>query len=81
MTSKESNKKKTNISTIIIRIAAIILLIVGLVLIFNKQIRNQMVKQNQSKALSSLTVKKVEQNQKRKGCLILIKLKKLILHK
>lgn len=77
MTSKESNKKKTNISTIIIRIAAIILLIVGLVLIFNKQIRNQMVKQNQSKALSSLTVKKVEQNQKKKGMFDFDKVKEI----
>lgn len=71
------NKKKTNISTILIRIAAVILLIVGIVLIFNKQIRNQLVQQNQSQALTSLTAKKVEKNQKKKGMFDYSKVKEI----
>lgn len=77
MTSKESKKNKSSVTTIIIRIVAIILLLVGLVLIFNKQIRNHIVQQNQSKALSSLTVKKVEQNQKKKGMFDFDKVKEI----
>ena len=61
------NKKKRNVGQILLRIAAIILLIVGLILIFNRQIRNQMVRQNQSKALGSLTAEKIEKNQKKEG--------------
>lgn len=58
------NKKKRNVGQILLRIAAIILLIVGLILIFNRQIRNQMVQQNQSKALGSLTAEKIEKTKK-----------------
>lgn len=71
------NEKKTSVSTIIIRIAAVILLIVGLVLIFNKQIRNQLVRQNQSQALTGLTAKKVEKNQKKKGMFDYSKVKEI----
>ena len=60
------NKPKSSVSTILIRIFAVILLIVGLVLIFNKQIGNQMISHNQQSTLTSLTRKKVEQNQKKK---------------
>ena len=59
------NKQKSSVSTILIRIFAVILLIVGLVLIFNKQIGNQMISHNQQSTLTSLTRKKVEQNQKK----------------
>lgn len=60
-------KQKTSLSTILIRVLAVILLIVGLVLIFNKQISNQMISHNQKSTLTTLTRKKVEQNQKKKG--------------
>lgn len=71
------NKKKTSISTILIRIAAVILLIVGIALIFNKQIRNQMVRQNQAQALTNLTAKKVKHNQKKKGMYDFSKVKEI----
>lgn len=71
------NKKKTSISTILIRIAAVILLIVGIALIFNKQIRNQMVRQNQTQALTNLTAKKVKHNQKKKGMYDFSKVKEI----
>ena len=48
--TKKSNSKKTWI----IRIAAIILLIIGLGMIFNSQIRDMMVRQNQTTALKKL---------------------------
>ena len=60
-------KKKRNVRVIVTRVIAIILLLVGLVLIFNKQIRNVMISQNQNKAMTSLTSKKVAQNEKKKG--------------
>ena len=44
--TKKNNSKKTWI----IRIAAIILLIIGLGMIFNSQIRDMMVRQNQTTA-------------------------------
>jgi hypothetical protein len=47
--TKKNNSKKTWI----IRIAAIILLIIGLGMIFNSQIRDMMVRQNQTTALKS----------------------------
>ena len=61
------NKHKTSISTIVIRILAIILLIVGLVLIFNKQISNHMISHNQQSTLTGLTKKEIEKNQRKKG--------------
>ena len=61
------NKQKTSVSTILIRVFAVILLIVGLALIFNEQIGNQMISHNQRTALTSLTRKQVDQNQKKKG--------------
>lgn len=67
------NKPKRSVSTILIRIFAIILLIVGLVLIFNKQIGNQMISHNQQSALTSLTRTKVKQNQKKKATSSLLK--------
>ncbi|MBN6050280.1 class A sortase [Lactobacillus helveticus] len=61
------NKRKTSVSTIVIRILAVILLIVGVVLIFNKQISNYMISHNQQSTLTSLTKKEVEKNQRKKG--------------
>lgn len=60
-------KKRGNARVIVTRIIAIILLIVGLALIFNKQIRNYLITQNQNQAMTSVTRKKVERNQKKKG--------------
>lgn len=63
----EKKKKERNTRVIVIRILAVILLIVGLALIFNKQIRNVIISQNQNRAMTSLTTKKVAQNEKKKG--------------
>lgn len=65
--AKENKNKKRDVKLIVIRVLAIILLLVGLALIFNKQIRNQMISRNQTSTMTSLTKKKVEQNQKKKG--------------
>ena len=65
------NKKRHNVKLIVTRVLAIILLIVGLALIFNKQIRNYLITQNQNSAMTTISKKKVEQNQKRRGCLTL----------
>lgn len=62
-----NKKKKRDAKTIVLRILAIILLIVGLLLIFNKQIRNQIVIHNQNQAMGQVTRKNIEQNQKKKG--------------
>ena len=61
--TKKNNSKKTWI----IRIAAIILLIIGLGMIFNSQIRDMMVRQNQTTALKKLNKETVKKNQKKKG--------------
>lgn len=58
---------KKNKRNIWLRVVAIILLLVGLVLIFNKQISNMMVSQNQASALSSLNRDSIEKNKKKKG--------------
>lgn len=60
-------KKKRNVRLIVTRVLAVILLLIGLALIFNKQIRNVLITQNQNSAMTQVTRKKVEQNQKKKG--------------
>lgn len=60
-------QKKRNVKAIIYRVLAGILLIVGLALVFNVQIRNFLISQNQNSALTSVTQKKIAQNQKKKG--------------
>lgn len=70
-------KQRSNASAIIIRVIAIILLIVGIALIFNKQIGNQMIRHNQTSALSGLTRKKIKQNQKKKGMYDFTKVKSM----
>lgn len=60
-------KSKSDKKSLIIRIIAIILLVAGIVLIFNKPIGDWMIRQNQQSTLSSLTKKKVEANKKKKG--------------
>ncbi len=69
--------QKHDVKTIVIRILAIILLLVGLALIFNKQIRNQMISHNQTQAMTSLTRKRVKQNQKKKGMFDFSKVKEV----
>ncbi len=59
-------KKKTNISRIILRVLGIILLIVGVALIFNKQISNQMIRHNQQSTLNGLNKSKVTENLRKK---------------
>ena len=63
--TKKNNSKKTWI----IRIAAIILLIIGLGMIFNSQIRDMMVRQNQTTALKKL-LKRIK---RKKECLIFLR--------
>lgn len=65
----------------IVRIAAIILLIIGLGMIFNSQIRDLMVRQNQTTALKKLNKETVKKIKPKKECSIFQKLKKLILER
>lgn len=68
---------KKNKRNIWLRIVAIVLLIIGLVLIFNKQISNMMVSQNQASALSSLNRDSIEKNKKKKGMFDYSKVKEI----
>lgn len=70
-------KQRSNASAIIIRVIAIILFIVGSTLIFNKPIVNQMIRHNQTSALSGLTRKQIKQNQKKKGMYDFAKVKSM----
>ena len=70
-------KKKTNISIIILRVLGIILLIVGVALIFNKQISNQMIRHNQQSTLNGLNKSKVTENLRKKGMYDFSKVKSL----
>ena len=58
--------KKHDAKTIIIRVLAVVLLLVGLVLIFNKQISNYIISKNQTSTMTTLTKKTVDKNQKKK---------------
>lgn len=72
-----AQKKKSNFTVVLLRIGAVILLIVGLILIFNKPISNQMISHNQHQAMTSLTRKKVLQNEKKKGMFNFAKVKEV----
>ena len=65
--------KNTTKKTWIIRIVAIILLIVGLGMIFNSQIRDIMVRQNQITALKKLNKETVKKIRRKRECLIFLK--------
>lgn len=68
MTSKASkNTKDHPVRRIILRLVAVILFLLGLALVFNRQISAFLVKQNQTAALKGLTRDQVVQNQKKKG--------------
>lgn len=65
--NNDDKKKKTPKKVIWLRIAAVILLIIGLGMIFNAQIRDYMVAQNQTSALKKLDRSTIEKNEKKKG--------------
>lgn len=67
MPENKDKKKKTSAKVIWLRVAAVILLIIGLGMIFNSQIRDYMVRQNQTSALKKLDKKTIEKNEKKKG--------------
>lgn len=50
-----------------LKVGALLLIIIGLLLIFNKPVGNRMIKQNQYTALATLTPKKIKVNKKKKG--------------
>lgn len=52
---------------IVLRVLSIILLVVGLILVFNKWSTGQLVKHNQEHAATSLTRGAIKKNQKKKG--------------
>lgn len=74
--NRRKSQKKSK-KTIWLRILAVILVLVGLVLIFNSQIRDAMVKQNQTTALKKLDRKTVEKNEKKKGMFDFSKVKEI----
>lgn len=61
------HKKKSSAKVILLRVLAVILLVVGIGLIFNGQIRDYLVRQNQTTALKKLDRSTIEANQKKKG--------------
>ena len=65
----------------IVRIAAIILLIIGLGMIFNSQIRDLMVRQNQTTALKKLNKETVKKNQAKKGMFDFSKVEEIVFGK
>lgn len=66
-------KQKSSVSSIVIRVLAVVLLIVGVVLIFNKPIGNQMISHNQRTALTGLTRKKLSKIKRKRACMTLRK--------
>lgn len=71
------NRKKYNLKLFFGMLLAIILIIVGLALIFNKKLSNILITRNQTRAISSLTQKKVELNKTKKGMFNFKKVKKV----
>ena len=61
-----AKNKKNSVSTILLRVAAIILLLVGIALIFNKQISDQLIHHNQQSTLSGINRTTIEENKKKK---------------
>ena len=50
-----------------LKVGAVLLIVIGLLLILNKPIGDQMIKHNQRTALATLTPKKIKENHKKKG--------------
>lgn len=75
--SSQRRAKKRNKKTLWLRILAIVLVIVGLALIFNSQIRDLMVRQNQTSVLKKLDRKTVKANEKKKGMFDFSKVKEI----
>ena len=67
MPENKKNKKKTPAKVTWLRVAAVVLLIIGLGMIFNSQILDYMVRQNQTSALKKLDKSTIEKNEKKKG--------------
>ena len=67
MPENKKNKKKTPAKVTWLRVAAVVLLIIGLGMIFNSQTRDYMVRQNQTSALKKLDKSTIEKNEKKKG--------------
>lgn len=61
------NTKRKSHRNLWLRIIAVVLLIVGLALIFNKQIGDMMVGQNQAAALHGLSKESIDKNNRKKG--------------
>lgn len=59
----QNNKLKS----IWLKVGAVLLIVIGLLLIFNKPLGNRMIKHNQYTALATLTPKKIKVNKKKKG--------------
>ncbi|CCI85677.1 sortase [Lactobacillus pasteurii DSM 23907 = CRBIP 24.76] len=74
------DKKQSKTKVILLRVLAVLLLVVGLVLVFNKQISDQMISHNQTKAITTLTVKKISENKKKKGMFDFSKVKEVDLN-
>ena len=72
-----AKNKKNSVSTILLRVAAIILLLVGIALIFNKQISDQLIHHNQQSTVSGINRKTIEENKKKKGMYDFSKVKSL----
>lgn len=72
-----TKKNKASTKAIVIRILAVILLLVGVALIFNKQISHQIISHNQTSKLNTISKQSVEQNQKKKGMFDFSKVKEV----
>lgn len=64
---RQNSGKKQKLSMLLLRITAVILLLVGLILVFNRQISGLVVKQNSQSALQGLTAEQVVKNQRQKA--------------
>ena len=67
MSNNDKKKNKTPKKVIWLRVTAIILLIIGLGMIFNAQIRDYMVSQNQTSTLKKLDRESIKKSENKKG--------------
>lgn len=66
-TENRKGKSRQRAKQIMLDILIVLLFAVGIVLIFNKPLSDQLIKQNQTSALSKLNAKKAHENDKKKG--------------
>lgn len=64
---KRKSKPRQRAKRIMTDLLIALLFIFGIILIFNKPLSNQLIKQNQTSALSKLNAEKVHENDKKKG--------------